>query len=158
LGPGFFCHVNILWIGRNNPFFLLKFYDVSPQKKKGKKKKKKKHMSQVVLANRKERTRERERERKKSREIEREALGVVVKHKESKQDFFLHKRKRQKCQKEKAAADEVITKNFNICFYSILFYFILFYFILFYFWGAKQVCCCSFFLFPFFFKGILKIL
>jgi len=101
---------------------------------------------------------ERERERKKSREIEREALGVVVKHKESKQDFFLHKRKRQKCQKEKAAADEVITKNFNICFYSILFYFI--YFILFYFiFGVQSRSAAAvFFLFPFFLKGILKIL
>jgi len=53
-------------------------------------------MSQVVLANRKER----EREKKKSREIEREALGVVVKQKESKQIFSCTKEKGKNVRKK----------------------------------------------------------
>jgi hypothetical protein len=98
-----------------------------PKKKKGKKKKKKKHMSQVVLANRKERTRERERERKKSREIEREALGVVVKHKESKQIFSCTKEKGKNVRKKKLLQMKLlprISTSAFILFYSILFYFI----------------------------------
>jgi hypothetical protein len=98
LGLCFFCHVNSLWIGRNNPFFQVEILWMFRQKKRKKEKEKEAHVPGGPCKQKREN--QRERERKKSREIEREALGVVVKQKKSKLIFSCTKEKGKNVRKK----------------------------------------------------------